>query len=136
VAEPADQAGFGPAGTYSLSLQTQHSPYAMTVAFDHLDKPFDTVDLSADATLMPGLVANLDTVSVTSDGHCYSLTASDASTVLGYDVKKLGREQTDRDRSRSLARCAWARLGSRDPSTYGPAARVVAAVAAKGTGPM
>ena len=94
VAELADQAGFGPAGTYSLSLQTQQSPYAMTVAFDHLDKPFDTVDFSAVATLMLGLVANLDKVSVTSDDHSYSLTASNASKLLGYDVKELGRDET------------------------------------------
>ncbi len=94
VAELADQAGFGPAGAYSLSLQTQQSPYAMTVAFDHLDKPFDTVDFSAVATLMLGLVANLDKVTVTSDDHSYSLTASDASKVLGYDVKELGRDET------------------------------------------
>ncbi len=93
VAQLAYQAGFGPAGTYSLSLQTQQSPYVMTVGFDHLDKPFDDVDFSADATLMLGLVANLDQVSVTSDGHTYSLTASDASTALGFDVKDLGRDK-------------------------------------------
>lgn len=94
VAQLADQAGFGPAGTYRLSMQTQQPPYAMTVAFDHLDKPFDDVDFSADATLMLGLVANLDQVSVTSDGHTYSLTASDASAALGFDVKELGRVKT------------------------------------------
>ncbi len=94
VAELAHQAGFGPAGTYSLSLQTEQSPFAMNVAIDHLDKPFDTVDFSANATLMLGLVANLDKVSVTSDDHSYSLTASNASKVLGYDVKELGRDRT------------------------------------------
>jgi len=94
VAELADDAGFGPAGTYSLSLQTEQSPYVMTVALDTLDKPFDDVDFSAPATLMLGLVANLDQVSVTSDDHTYSLTASDASKTLGFDVKKLGRDKT------------------------------------------
>ena len=93
VAQLADPAGFGPAGTYSLSLQTQQSPYAMTVAFTHLDKPFDAVDFSASSTLMLGLVANLDTVSVTSGDHFSSLTASDASTALGFDVKELGRDE-------------------------------------------
>lgn len=93
VAALANQAGFGPAGTFSLSPQTPPPPYALTVTFDHLDKPFDDVDFSANATLMLGLVANLDTVSVTSGGHSYSLTASDASTALGYDVKKLGRDE-------------------------------------------
>lgn len=93
VAELANRAGLGPAGTYSLSLQTQHAPYSMTVTFDHLDKPFDSVDFSGNATLMLGLITNLDTVSITSDGHLYSLTAADASTALGYDVKELGRDQ-------------------------------------------
>lgn len=94
VVELANQAGFGPAGTYTISLQTQQPPYAMTVVFDHLDKPFDSVDFSTDATLMLGLVANLDRVSVTSEDDSYSLTASDASTALGYDVKELGRDET------------------------------------------
>jgi len=94
VADLADKAGFGPVGTYSLALQTQQSPYAMTVAFDHLDKPFDNVDFSADATLMLGLVANLDQVFVTSDEHSYSLRAADASRALGFDVKDLGRDRT------------------------------------------
>ncbi len=93
VIELADQAGFGPAGTYSLSLQTRQWPYAMTVALDHLDKPFDIVDFSANATLMLGLVANLDKVSITSDDDSYSLTTSDASKALGYDVKELGRDE-------------------------------------------
>ena len=94
AAELAHQAGFGPAGSYRISLQTQQAPYAVTVDFDHLDKPFGQVDFSANATLLLGLVANLDTVSVTSGDHSYSLTASDASTALGYDVKVLGRDKT------------------------------------------
>jgi len=39
------------------------------------------------------LVASLDKVSVTSDDHSYSLTASDASKVLGFDVKELDRDE-------------------------------------------
>ncbi|WP_158274470.1 DUF4825 domain-containing protein [Cellulomonas sp. WB94] len=104
VAELADQAGFGPAGTYSLALQTKQAPYAMTVAFDHLDKPFDDVDFSANATLMLGLVSNLDMVSVTADDHSYSLTASAASTSLGFDVKELGRDETKLEAYLDLAR--------------------------------
>lgn len=94
VVELAGQAGFGPAGTYQVSLQTQQPPYAMTVAFDQLDKPFDSIDFGANATLMLGLVANLDEVFVTSDDHSYSLTASEASKALGFDVKELGRDKT------------------------------------------
>lgn len=90
----AGQAGFGRTGTYHLFLQTQQPPYAMIVDFNHLDKPFDNADFSANATLMLGLIANLDKISVTSDDHSYSLTASNASKVLGYDVKELGRDRT------------------------------------------
>ena len=89
----ADEAGIGIAGDYTLALQTQQAPYAITVTYDDLDKPFEDVDFSTNATLMLGLVANLDNVSVTSDEHSYSLTASDASTVLGFDVKDLGRDE-------------------------------------------
>ncbi len=39
--------------------------------------------------------------------------------------------QTDSDRSRSIGRCAWARLGSRDRIDEGPAVRGVAGVALK-----
>ncbi len=93
VARVADHAVFGPAGTYSHSLQTQQSPYAVTVALTDLDKPFDAVDISASSTLMLGLVANLDKVPATSGDHFSSLTASDASTALGFDVKELRRDE-------------------------------------------
>ena len=66
--------------------------------------PFDTVDFSADATLMFGLVADLDKVPVTSDDRSFSLTASDASKVLGYDVKELGRDETELAAYLDLAR--------------------------------
>ena len=62
-----------------------------------LDKPFDNTDFSGNATLLLGLVANLDTVSVTSDGHAYSLTSAGASQQLGYDVKELGRDRSRLD---------------------------------------
>jgi len=99
-----DATGFGPAGTFRLSLHTRQAPYALTVAFDSLDKPFDDVDFSSNATLMLGLVANLDKVSVTSDDQSYSLTASDASEALGFDVKELGRDETKLAEYLDLAR--------------------------------
>ena len=84
----------GPApGSYSISLQTAKPPYALTIALERLHKPFDATDFSEPATLLLGLVANLDKVSVTSSGHAYSLTAADASKDLGYDVKELGKDQ-------------------------------------------
>jgi uncharacterized protein DUF4825 len=87
------EVGPGPAGSYSIELQTARPPYGMTIALTRLDKPFDDTDLSEQATLLLGLVANLDKVSLTSGGHAYSLTSAGASKALGYDVKELGRDQ-------------------------------------------
>ncbi len=87
------EVGFGPQGSYRIELQTARAPYAMTVAFTRLDKPFDDTDFSGNATLLLGLVANLDQVSVTSGEQAYSLTSAGASRELGYDVKELGRDQ-------------------------------------------
>jgi hypothetical protein len=94
VAALVREVGPGPEGSYSILLQTAKPPYAMTVALTRLDKPFDRTDFSGQATLLLGLVANLDEVSVISGEHAYSLTAAGASEELGYDVKDLGREQS------------------------------------------
>ena len=88
------EVGPGSEGSYSILLQTAKPPYAMTVALTRLDKPFDRTDFSGQATLLLGLVANLDEVSVISGEHAYSLTAAGASEELGYDVKDLGRDQS------------------------------------------
>jgi hypothetical protein len=87
------EVGPAPEGSYRIELQTDSPPYAMTVALARLDKPFDDTDFGGSATLLLGLVANLDKVSVTSGAHAYRLTAADASRHLGYDVKELGRDQ-------------------------------------------
>lgn len=93
VAALVSDAGFGPGGTYTIELQTEQAPYGVTVRFHSLAKPFDATDFSSQATLLLGLVANLDHVAVRSDGHIYSLTATLASQHLGYDVKDLGQHQ-------------------------------------------
>lgn len=90
-------AGFGPAGSYSLSLWTTSKPYAVTVALTHPAKPFETTDFSAPATLLLGTVTNLDAVHVTAEGKTYSLTAAEASTSLGHDVKTLGTDRAALD---------------------------------------
>jgi hypothetical protein len=87
------EVGPGPEGSYSIELQTAKPPYGMTIALTRLDKPFDDTDYSEQATLLLGLVANLDEVSLTSGGRAYSLTSAGASKELGYDVKELGRDQ-------------------------------------------
>ena len=83
----------GPEASYSISLQTANTPYTLTIEMEHLGKPFDGTDFSEQATLLLGLVDNLDEVSVTSHGQAYSLSAPAASKELGYDVKELGRDK-------------------------------------------
>jgi hypothetical protein len=87
------QIGPGPEGTYSVALQTATPPYALTLDFHRVDKPFPDTNFAEPATLLLGLVDNLEKVRFTHDGQEYSLTAAQASTSLGYDVKELGRNQ-------------------------------------------
>ena len=93
VAALVREVGPAPEDSYSISLQTAKPPYALTIEVERLDKPVDATDFSEPATLLLGLVTNLDKVSVTSSGHAFSLTAAEASKDLGYDVKELGRYQ-------------------------------------------
>lgn len=92
VALAAD-AGFGSMGTHTLALHTATPPYAVTVAYSVLEKPFDTVDFTAPATLLLGTVANLDRVDVTAGTGRFGLTAAEASAELGFDVKELGLDE-------------------------------------------
>ena len=88
------EVGFGPAGSYTIELQTAKPPYAMTVALTRLDKPFADTDFSENATLLLGLVANLDKVSITSgDAGLLADVGPCLPAMLGYDVKELGRDQ-------------------------------------------
>ncbi len=92
IALTAD-AGFGSMGTHTLALHTDARPYAVTVAYSALDKPFDTVDFTPQATLLLGMIANLDRVEVTAGTDDFVLTAEEASKALGFDVKELGRDE-------------------------------------------
>src|SRR6478672_13884598 len=86
-------AGFGPAGTYTLSLWTTSQPYAVTIALTDPAKPFETTDYSGAATLLLGTVTNLDAVHVTSGARTYTLTTREATARLGHDVKSLGTDR-------------------------------------------
>lgn len=88
-----EEVGLAHAGSYSIKLQTAKPPYGLTIDLKRPDKPFDATDFSGQATLLLGLVTNLDKVSITSGEDGYSLHAAAASQDLGYDVKQLGREQ-------------------------------------------
>jgi hypothetical protein len=82
-----------PPFTYTLSLQTSAPPFALTVKIDESAKPTSHTDFSEQATLLLGLIGNVDAVAVTSGGTRYSLTAADASKRLRYDVKELGKSK-------------------------------------------
>ncbi|MEP7333483.1 MAG: DUF4825 domain-containing protein [Terracoccus sp.] len=86
-------AGFGSMGAQTLTLHTDSAPYALTVAYTALDKPFSNVDFTRPATLVLGTIANLDRVEVTSGTDSFELTSAQASAKLGFDVKQLGRSK-------------------------------------------
>lgn len=88
-----DAAGFGPRGTYTLSLWTTRPPYAVTIDLPRPAKPFEQTDFSAAATTLLVTVRNLDAVHVTSQGKTYTLTAKEATAALGRDVKTLGTDR-------------------------------------------
>ncbi len=87
-------AGFGPAGTYTISLGTTTRPYAVTVHLEDAAKPADTTDFTAPATLVLGTVGNLDEVHVVGGATDFSFTSAEATTAIGYDVKLLGRDES------------------------------------------
>lgn len=90
-------ANFGPAGSYTIKLQTERAPYGLTVAFPGADvsgKPLEAVNFTPCATKVLGTVGNLEWVNVTGKGAAvFSLTAKQASKTLGFDVKELGRDE-------------------------------------------
>jgi hypothetical protein len=94
IALTAD-AGFGSMGTHTLALHSAATPYAVTVAYSSLDKPFDTVDFTTQATLLLGTIANLDRVEVTSGTDSLVLTSGEDSDKLGFDVTELGRDEAE-----------------------------------------
>ena len=94
VAALVREVGPAPEDSYSIALRTTKPPQALTIELERLHKPFGATDFREPATLLLGLVTDLDTVSVTSSGHAYTLTATAASSDLGYDVKELGRERS------------------------------------------
>ncbi len=81
-----------PAGSYAIRLQTASEPYALTIDMADADDLTEQAALTHQATLLLGLVENLDEVTMASATSTYTLTSADASADLGYDVKDLGRE--------------------------------------------
>jgi hypothetical protein len=88
------EVGFGQQGTYTTSLQTEKPPYGLTVELRRLEKPFPDVDFRDSATLVLGLVANLDHIDITFGAQSFTLAAAEISGELGYDVKTLGQDRS------------------------------------------
>src|SRR5690606_23517986 len=82
-----------PAGAYTIVLQTTSEPYGLTIEMKDADDLAEPTALAHQATLLLGLVENLDEVTIASAEEAYTLTSAEASTDLGYDVKELGRER-------------------------------------------
>lgn len=93
VAALVSEVGVARAGSYIISLQTAKSPYRLTIALKGTEKPFAATNFSDQATLLLGLIGNLDEVSISSGPSRYVLTTGAASKKLGYDVKRLGQDK-------------------------------------------
>ena len=89
----AEGAGLASMGSMALRLDTDAPPYGLTVASDEVGKPFETVDFTPQATLMLGLVGNLERVEVTSGERSHTFTSAEVSKQLGYDVKTLAQDE-------------------------------------------
>jgi hypothetical protein len=89
----AEGAGLASVGSMALRLDTDAPPYGLTVAYDSVGKPFEAVDFTPQATLMLGLVGNLERVEVTSGERSQTFTSAEVSRQLGYDVKTLARDE-------------------------------------------
>lgn len=79
------------AGAYTIVLQTTSEPYGLTIEMTEADDLAERTALTERATLLLGLVENLDEVSFAAADDTYTVTRADASADLGFDVKELGR---------------------------------------------
>jgi len=84
------QAGFEFAGDYIIELKTSAEPYGLKVFYSKFSDPFSSLDFSQNATVLLGLIKNLDYVEITDGNNTYKLTAEEASAALGHDVKEFG----------------------------------------------
>ena len=74
----------GSVGNYTLELQTARPPLGLTVNIGRLGTPFAMTDSSENATVLLGLIGNVDEV---------TFTATSISGTAEFDVKKLGQDQ-------------------------------------------
>ncbi|MBW8381979.1 MAG: DUF4825 domain-containing protein [Youngiibacter sp.] len=93
VAQLIKKTGFGALGNYSIELETNMEPYGLRIIYSPSVEGISELDHSLDATLLLGLVKNLGYVEVISGDFSYTLSSSDSTDTLGYDVKDLGESR-------------------------------------------
>ena len=80
-------------GSYTMELQTAHAPLGLTVTLRRLIKPLADTDFNQPATLLLGLIGNVDVVTFAAGSETHTFTSTSASKTAGFDVKKLGKDQ-------------------------------------------
>lgn len=91
VSELIGKTGLAGFGDYSVKLETSAEPYGLKVIYGSTLKEFNELDLTSDAILLLGLIENLDHIEITNGDVNFTLNVSDASDILGYDVKEIGK---------------------------------------------
>ena len=85
------ETGLAQVGQYTIELKTDQEPYGIRIIFTSTMKEFGIIDFSSNAIELLGLIKNLDYVEITDGVQTYKLTEQEASEILGFDVKELGR---------------------------------------------
>jgi hypothetical protein len=93
VSELIGKTGLAGFGDYSVKLETSAEPYGLKVIYGSTLKEFNELDLTSDAILLLGLIENLDHIEITNGDINFTLNVSDASDMLGYDVKDIGKSR-------------------------------------------
>ena len=93
VATLVRETGAAPAGSYTLTLQTEGARRGLQVNLQRWDRPFADTDFREPATLLLGLIGNAEQVTFALGSHRFVLTAAAASAATGFDVKRLRQDR-------------------------------------------
>lgn len=85
--------GLAVLGDYSIELETSMEPYGLKIIYSSTLEDLSELDLNPDAILLLGLIENLDHVIITSGDVEFTLNAAEASDMLGYDIKDIGKSR-------------------------------------------
>ena len=85
--------GLSQVGQYTIELKTAQEPYGLHIIYSTNTKEFGITDFSSNAIELLGLIKNLGYVEISYGEQTYTLTSKEASYILGFDVKELGRSK-------------------------------------------